>query len=155
MKLMLRKDPRWAFVSIEDRTFEGERTVRDPELHAYSFAELFGPVTSCNVPFGILMKALIRVANLVVGVPAGPYHLAMAKTGVPTVGIWIEHLPAWFDEPNACSVHVVSRNVRERGLERRPGSVPSSSEMSFRMIFVDSRIITGDQVMEAAASLIE
>jgi hypothetical protein len=154
MRLMLRKDPRWAFLSIEDRIFKGEHTVRDPELHSYSFAELFGPVTSCNVPFGILMKALIRMSNLVVGVPAGPYHLAMAKAEVPTVGVWIEHLPAWFDEPNACSVHVVSRNVRERGLDRRPGSVASSSKMAFRMIFVDTRIITGEQVMEAAVSLL-
>jgi hypothetical protein len=154
MKLMLRKNPRWAFISIEDRIFKGEHTVRHPELHAYSFAELFGPVASCSVPFGLLMKALIRLADLVVGVPAGPYHLAMAKAEVPTVGVWIEHLPAWFDEPNACSVHVVSRNVRERELDRRPGSVASSSEMAFRMIFVDTRIITGEQVMEAADSLL-
>src|SRR6516225_3733653 len=69
MRLMLRKDPHWAFLSIEDRIFEGEHTVRDPELHAYSFAELFGAATSCKVPFGILMKALIRAANLLVGVP--------------------------------------------------------------------------------------
>jgi len=154
MRLMLRKDPRWTFLSIEDRIFEGEHTVRDPGVHAYSFAELFGPVASSNVPFGILMKALIRVANLVVGVPAGPYHLAMAKAEVPTLGIWIEHLPAWFDEPKACSVHVVSRNVRDQGLDRLPGSIAASSEMAFRMIFVDTRIITGEQVMEAVASLL-
>jgi hypothetical protein len=154
MRLMLRKDSRWTFLSMEDRIFKGEHTVSDSELHAYSFAELFGPVTSCNVPFGLVMKALIRVASLVVGVPAGPYHLAMARAEVPTVGIWIEHLPAWFDEPNTCSVHVVSRNVREQGLDRRPGSVASSSEMAFRMTFVHTRIITGEQVMEAAVSLL-
>ncbi len=32
---------------------------------------------------------------------------------MPRVGIWIQHLPSWYDEPNTASVHVISRNVRE------------------------------------------
>jgi hypothetical protein len=37
------------------------------------------------------MKVLANLADLCVGVPAGPYHLAMAKPSLPTVGICKEY----------------------------------------------------------------
>jgi hypothetical protein len=154
MRLMLSRNPRWVFLSIEDRMFEGEHTLRDASLHAYSFCELFGARDSSGIPFAFLIKALIKVSDLVVGVPAGPYHLAMANPSVPTVGLWIEHFPSWYDEPKSASIHVVSRNVRDRALDRRPGSIPGSAEMAFRTINADTRIITGAQIVEAAAALL-
>lgn len=134
--------------------FEGEHTLRDGTLHAYSFAELFGVSGSPGIPFGLLMKALINLADLVVGVPAGPYHLSMAKLEVPTIGIWTEHLPGWFDEPKPASMHVVSRNVRDHGLDRRPGSIADSADLEFRLMFVNTRIITGEQAVEAVEALL-
>jgi hypothetical protein len=153
MTIMREKDPRWLFVVIEDRLFEGHDTVCSPELHAWSYAALFGTPDTSAFPFGFVMKVLVNLAELCVGVPSGPYHLAMAKPGLPTVGIWIEHLPSWYDEPNAASRHVVSRNVRDCELDRRPGSFFRKEGLEFRALCVDSRIITGEQVVAAVEDL--
>jgi hypothetical protein len=154
MRLMLKSDPRWLFLVIEDRLFDGDDTVRSRELCAVSYAELFGTPDTAPLPFGLVMKALIDIADLCVGVPAAPYHLAMTKSELPVVGIWTEHLPSWFDEPKADSVHVVSRNLRDRALDRRPGSFARQEELAFRLVEVDSRVITGEQVMSAVEALL-
>jgi hypothetical protein len=154
MRLMLRKDKRWTFLVVEDRLYDGDDTVRSPDLHACSYAELFGtPETSC-LPFGLVMKVVLNLAELCVGVPAGPYELSMAKPQLPTVGIWIQHLPSWYDEPKAASLHVIGRNVRECGRDERPGSFSRSNGIDFRTMWVDTRIITGEQVMTAVEQLI-
>lgn len=154
MRLMLRKDPRWLFLVIEDRLFNGQDTMRSSELHAFSYAELFGTSQSSCLPFGLIMKVLANTADLCVGVPAGPYHLCMAKPELPTVGIWIGHLPSWYDEPKPASVHVISRNVREMNFDLRTGSFSEKGQLRFRMMWVDSRIITGEQVVSAVEELI-
>jgi hypothetical protein len=153
MRIMRKKDPRWLFVVMEDRLFPGEDSVCSPELHAWSYAALFGTPDNSVLPFGLVMKVLVNLAELCVGVPSGPYHLAMAKPGLPTVGIWIEHLPSWYDEPKAASRHVISRNVRDCGLDRRPGSFFRKEGLEFRALCVDSRIITGEQVVAAVEDL--
>ena len=66
------------FLVMEDTMFHGADTVRSEELHAYSFAELFGAAGQACFPFGIVMKALVNLADLSIGVPTGPYHLSMA-----------------------------------------------------------------------------
>jgi hypothetical protein len=114
---------------------------------------LFGAPEIGVLPFGLVMKVLVNLAELCVGVPSGPFHLAMAKPGLPTVGIWIEHLPSWYDEPKAASRHVISRNVRDCGLDLRPGSFFRKEGLEFRALRVDSRIITGEQVMAAVEDL--
>jgi len=154
MRALRRKDRRWMFLVMEDRLFEGDDTVRSPELRAFSYAELFGTPDDSALPFGLVMRALLHLAELVVGVPAGPYHLSMAKADVPTVGIWTEHLPCWFDEPNSCSVHLVGRNVRDRGLERRPGSFASMGGLRFDLRWLDTRIIPAAEVVSAVEHLL-
>ena len=154
MRLMLRKDPRWMFLIMEDRFFQGADTVRCEELNAYSFAELFGAVGAACFPFGLVMKALVNMAELAVGVPTGPYHLSMAKPELPTIGIWLEHLPCWYDEPKPNSMHLVSRDVVQMGLDRRPGSFTDRGNLHFPTRWVETRIITGEQVLEAVEGLI-
>jgi hypothetical protein len=154
MRLMLRRDPRWIFLVMEDRHFGGDDTVRSGDLRAVSYAELFGTPGPSSIPFGLVMKAVLSLADLCVGVPAGPYHLAMARADLPVVGLWIEHLPSWYDEPRADSVHVISRNVRERQLHERPGSFTSLGPLEFRALEVDTRIITGEQALHAVENVL-
>lgn len=153
MRLMLRKGPQWVFVVIEDRLFEGEHTVRDAQYNCFSYAELFGEPANSTVPFGWVMKALVNCADLSIGVPTGPYHLSMAKPGLPTIGLWIEHLPSWYDEPKEESIHLVSRNVRDRGFYARPGSFFEKGALKFNHVEVGTRILTAEQVLSAAEFL--
>ncbi len=153
MRLMLRKDRRWVFLVTEDRLFDGDDTVRSPELNCCSYAEVFGTVNSPALPCGLVMKVLANAADLCVGVPAGPYHLCMAKPELPTVGVWLEHLPNWYDEPKDASVHVVSRNVRDHALDRKPGSFFEKAQLRFRAIGVDTRVVRGADVLAAVELL--
>lgn len=138
---------------MEDRLFSDDHTVRSVELNAVSYAELFGEVGTNVVPFGIMMKALINLADLAIGVPAGPFHLCMAKPELPTVGIWIEHFPSWYDEPKAASIHVASQNIRPAC--DRPGSFEQKGELEYRIIWCKSRIVQALQVLEAVEQLLD
>lgn len=151
---MLRRDPRWVFVTIEERHFSGNDTVRDHSLRCVSYAELFGTGDEGAIPFGLVMKALVGFADLAVGVPAGPYHLCMAKPGLPTVGLWLEHMPSWYDEPKAESVHLISQNVWASEGAHRPGSFEQCGELKFRSKRLETRIIPGSVVVEAVDELL-
>ncbi|MHB8521774.1 MAG: hypothetical protein ACYDH9_13575 [Limisphaerales bacterium] len=153
MRLMLRRDPKWLFLVMEDRLYEGEHTLRSAEFNAVSYAELFGEVGSSHLPFGLMAKALVNLTDLAVGVPTGPFHLCMAKSEVPTVGICLEQFPSWYDEPKATAIHVLSRNLREAGLFNRPGSFERRDNLKFRVMWVDTRVILGEQVLDAVAQL--
>ncbi len=122
MRLMLAKDPCWLFLTCEDRLASGYNTVRDPQLNCVSYAELFGSRNEGAMPYGWVMRALINLAELMVGVPSGPYHLAMVKKSLPVVGIWIEHFPSWYDEPKEESLHLISRNLVDNGSKKTRNS---------------------------------
>lgn len=151
MRLMLKHDPNWTFLVMEDRLLKGEDTICSKELSAYSYAQVFG----ANLPFGLAMKACANVADLAVGVPTGPHHLAMAKDDLPVVGIWLAHMPSWYDEPKQASIHVISRNVIRTERGHRPGSFLSRGELIYRALEVDTRIITGEQAFEASRILLD
>ena len=154
MRLLLKKDRRWVFLTMEDRLFEDQHTVRDNNLHCYSYAELFGPVHAQAIPFGLILKALVNFASLSIGVPTGPFHLTMAKRDLPTVGIWLEHSPMWYDEPKNCAVHLISSNV----VGMHPHVVWDNQEggrLGHRMLVQPTRIITGEQTFHAVESLLQ
>ena len=71
-----------------ERIFTGMNTVCDAALECVCCADLFGDAALSSPPFALVLKALLHFADLAVGVPAGPYHLAMAKPGLPTIGLW-------------------------------------------------------------------
>jgi hypothetical protein len=154
MKLLLKKDPNWMFLSIEDRCFEGEHTLRSKELNAFTYADLFGYGDASRLPFGLVMKALINLADLAVGVPAGMLFLSSLRNDLPTVGIWTAHLPSWYYEPGQSAIHVISKNIVDSRLDQRPGSFESRYGLHFNQLKVDTRIITGEQVLFAVEKLI-
>ncbi len=154
MRLLRRKDPAWFFVTMEERIFTGANTVCDAALECVSYADLFGVVEVSSPPFALVLKALLHFADLAVGVPAGPYHLAMAKPGLPTIGLWAQHWPAWYDEPKAESIHLVSRNLRDSGALSRPGSFSRTGALEFRTRELETRIIPGETVLAAAEELL-
>ena len=139
---------------MEECSFHGDHTVHDTAFGCVSYYELFGKYEENSAPFGLVFKTLLDFADLVVGVPAGPYHLAMAKPDLPTVGIWTEHLPSWYDEPKACSYHLISRNLQDNRAIERPGSFFEKGEMKFRMRQLESRIIPGEDVLLAVEELL-
>jgi hypothetical protein len=151
---MLQRDPNWVFLTLEDRLYHGNDTMRSDELHCYSYAALFGENGSVTLPYGMVMKALTELADLFVGVPSGPYCLSMVKPELPTVGIWIEHFPSWYSEPKPDAIHVISRNVYDLGHGYYPGSFLSQGELHYRAHRVDTRRITGEQVFNAAEELL-
>lgn len=154
MRLMLKRNPRWMFLILEDRLFEGDDTVRSADLNAFSYAELFGEVGNGVLPFGLVLKALVNLADLAVGMPAGPFHLCMAKPELPTVGLWIEHFPSWYDEPKSAAIQVLSRNISEARLTDRPGTFERKENLAFRAMWVDTRVVLGERVLEAVEELV-
>jgi hypothetical protein len=154
MRLMLNKDPNWLFLTCEDRIASGHNSVRDPQINCVSYAELFGSRDQAALPYGWIMRTLMNLAALVVGVPSGPYHLAMVKKGLPVVGIWIEHFPSWYDEPKLESIHLISRNLADSGADKKPGTFSQAGELVFRTKRLETRIISGQEVFEASASLL-
>jgi hypothetical protein len=154
MRLMLAKDPDWIFLSMEDRIFEGDDTLSSDEIQCVSYAQVFGSIGGTGLPFGLVMKALVNIADLCVGVPSGPYHLSMVKPDLPCIGIWTNQFPSWYDEPKEDSIHVISKNVVEKGYMDRPGSFTEMGGLKYDCRFVDTRRITGEQVMAAAEELL-
>lgn len=146
MKSMLRKDPRWMFLLMEERQFSD--SIACPENHCFTYREVFGePATAC-APLGRVMKCLVRLASLCVGVPTGPYHLAAQVEELPTVGIWLKHLPSWYDEPRDGLVHVIGQRAAAR-LDVLPGSFLERDEFAYKSIRVDTRIVPAEAVMAA------
>jgi len=154
MRLMLTHDRKWMFLLMEDTLAEGDDTLRSEDLHAYSYAQLFTSPAGGAPPFALVLKALINLAELAVGVPTGPYHLAMVKPELPTVGIWIAHLPDWYDEPKSNAVHLVSRNVVDRGFDRRPGSNIDLPDYCHKKRFLGTRVVNGTDVLDAAMDVL-
>jgi hypothetical protein len=153
MRLLLKRDHRWMFLSMEDRIFTNAHTLRSHDLNCYSYAELFGPIETSNVPFALILKAIVNLASLSIGVPTGPFHLTMAKPGLPTVGIWLEHSPTWYDEPKDCALHLIGSEV----LKAHPQLLKDNCEgknFGHRVITLPTRIISGEQAMCAAESLL-
>lgn len=132
----------WRFVSMDDEDL-GENVA--------GFRALFGEL---DEPFARLLKALLARTELFVGVPAGPLHAAMARGGVPVVGIWLAHHPDWYDEPNAGAVHLIGDYVRERGFERRPATTTKPPSLSHRIFYLDTRSVDASSVVEAARGLV-
>jgi hypothetical protein len=153
IRLLQRCDRRWLFLLMEERLFEGYDTVRSSELDAYSYAEFFGSLGEVPLPFGLVMRALAARADLCVGVPTGPFHVCMARAELPTVGIWIHHLPSWYEEPRAGSIHIVGRHVGCR-IDGQPGSFSTKGGLHFNVTRVGTRAITGEQVLAVVETLV-
>ncbi len=152
VRLLKKHDEKWICLAMEDRHFEGDNTIKSK--NCFTYAEIFGTPDLSFLPFGIIMKYLNYRANLVVGVPTGPYHLSMITNTHPTVGLWIEHLPSWYDEPKSDSIHIISKNVADKGLDKRVGSFFKHDNLEFNHIISESKPLFGELVFETAKKII-
>jgi len=134
---LAQRDTRRRFVSMDDEI---------PHPAVAGFRALFGDL---DEPFARVMKALLARIDLAIAVPAGPLHLAMARGGIPIVGLWLAHHPDWYDEPNAAALHLIGRYVRDRGFDRRPATTTKPPSLAHRVEYVDTPSVCADAVLAA------
>lgn len=146
VRMVQRENPQARIVAMEDPAFGDDSAWPGREIVA-GYRELFHDV---DAPFAKALFALLARADGLVGIPAGPLHVAMACGGFPIVGLWLAHLPEWYDEPNPDAVHLIGSAVRERGFDRRPATT-TLPEHWHRKRILDSRTIPADVVVEALA----
>lgn len=154
MSLMRRKDNNWLFLVMENQLFKGYDTVRSREYNAYSYAELFGESETNNLPFGWIARVLVSIADLSVGVPTGAYHLSMARRDLPTVGIWLQHMPNWYEEPRSGAVHILGKSLVNEQLDQQVGSFLECGCLRFAAIQSATKNVSGEQVFHAVETLI-
>jgi hypothetical protein len=75
MRLLLKKDPNWIFLTFEDSLFDGYDTLRDVSLNSFSYAEVFNAVGEGCAPFALILKALMGMADLCIGVPVNSHAI--------------------------------------------------------------------------------
>lgn len=102
-----------------------------------------------SLPFATVYKALLARAALFVGVPAGPLHLASARSSIPIVGIWQAHHPDWYDEPNALARHLVGSQVPKH----RPASKTRPPSFAHNITEVPRPGISAGEALAAAREL--
>jgi hypothetical protein len=154
MRLLLDKDPNWIFLTFEDRLFNGYDTLRDASLNSFSYADVFNTVGDGCAPYALILRALMEIADLCIGVPVGPYHLSMAYPNLPSVGLWIDHIPSWYDEPKSGSINIINSHAIHQKYYDRPGSFDERELLNFHARHVDTRIITGHQVFSPVEELL-
>ena len=140
---LLRKDsPNWRFVSMEEEDL-GERSA--------GFRALFADL---EMPFGVLLKAVAARIHLLVGIPAGPLHFALARGGIAVVGLWFAHHPDWYDEPNPRAIHLVGKYVRDRRFDKRIASTSKPPSLQHRLQYLETKGVAAQTVFEAARTVI-
>ena len=154
MRLLLKKDPRWMFLIMEDQLFEGDDTMRSPAFHAYSYAQLFGSVGGDAPPFGLVMKALVG--------PGGPVgrHPRRAGTfvhgeGGPPDGRPLARPPSLLVRRAESKLHSSGQPARPgRGEDLRPGSFEERAGLRYQTRWLDTLRIPGEQVLSAVEALL-
>jgi hypothetical protein len=138
---LAQRDARWRFVSMDEEA---------PHAAIAGFRALFGGV---DEPFARVLKALLARIDLTIAVPAGPLHAAMARGGIPIVGVWLAHHPDWYDEPNPNAVHLIGRYVRDRGFDRRPATTTKPPSLQHRLTYLDTANVPADAVLAAIGTV--
>lgn len=98
------RNPRARVLQVDERT--AAQIGHDPRSLP-TVADLFGENDALDVPAAHLLTVLVHASHAVIGVPAGPLHLAMAMGERPIVGIWLTHHPDWYDEPCSSALHLL------------------------------------------------
>jgi hypothetical protein len=86
-------------------------------------------------------------------VPTGPFHVCMANPNLPTIGLWIEHLPTWYEEPKEAAIHLIGRNA-QRKINMKKGSFIERPGYSHRALYVQTRASPGEDVITATEALL-
>jgi hypothetical protein len=142
--LVHRDDPRSRVIVMEDPALGKSSAWPGREIVA-GYRELFSDL---DTPFARVFLALLKRVDAMVGVPAGPLHVAMIHRGFPIVGLWLAHLPEWYDEPNPDAVHLIGSYPSERRFDRRPAT--TTLPMGWhRKTMLDRRTIPAEAVIAA------
>lgn len=149
VRSLQRDDPHARVIAMEDPSF-GEQTAWPGRDIVAGYQELFGDI---DAPFARTFLALLNRTTAFVGVPAGPLHVTMVRGGIPTIGLWLAHLPEWYDEPNANATHIIGSAVRERGFDRRPATKTLPTNWH-RKIALDTRSIPADAALAILKELL-
>lgn len=144
VRLLQRRDSRARVVAMDDPSLGDASRWPGREIVA-GYRDLFGDL---DAPFARAYVALLARCTGLAGVPAGPFHVAMVRGGVPVAGIWVTHLPEWYDEPNALAVHVIGDYVRQRGFDKRKATRTLPQAWHRKMV-VETEIVPAEAVMEA------
>lgn len=127
--------PRWRVIAFEDE-----------------FQVLFGDI---DAPFALVLKALFRCADLMVGVPAGPLHVALGYNRIPVVGIWLAHHPDWYEERSESAMHLLGKPLFDARYDRRPANTSLPEHLRNRSVeFRTQPRITAADVWQAARELL-
>ena len=127
--------PRWRILSFED-----------------DYAALFGDM---EVPFALVLKALLRCADMLIGVPAGPLHVALGYKQIPALGIWLAHHPDWYEERSENATHLLGKPLFDMRYDRRPANTSLPQHLRNRSIeFRTQPHITAADVWQAARELL-
>ncbi len=144
VQLLARSDPKARVIAMDDPNV-GEASAWPGREIVSGYRELFGEL---DAPFALAFFALLARTDGVVAVPAGPLHVAMARGGFPIVGVWLAHLPEWYDEPNPDATHLIGSYVRERRFDRRPATRTLPSQWH-RKEMLDARMIPAEAVLRS------
>jgi hypothetical protein len=147
VRLLQRDDPRARVIAMDDPQL-GDASAWEGRDIVTGYRELFADI---DAPFARVFLALLARTAGFAGVPAGPLHAAMARGGFPIVGLWLAHLPEWYDEPNPGAVHFIGSYVRERRFDRRPAT-RTLPDGWHRKIQLDSNAIPAEAVYESLRS---
>lgn len=145
------RDRRSRVLQIDERT--AAQLGHDPQLLPTT-ADLFGDANSHstdspNIPFAHLLTVIVRASHTVVGVPAGPLHLALAIGERPIIGIWLTHHPDWYDEPCPSALHLLGPYTFHKKFERRAAARTLPATWRHRTQAFRDRIPTADDVLIA------
>ena len=143
------RDPRARVLQVDERT--AAQLGRESQALPTT-TDLFGtPGTSdvFDVPFAHLLTVLIRASVAVVGVPAGPLHLALAIGERPIVGIWLAHHPDWYDEPCASAIHLLGPQTYRKKFERRAATRTLPQTWQHRILPFRDHVPTAEDVVNA------
>ncbi|HEY9180141.1 MAG TPA: hypothetical protein VIO32_05440 [Candidatus Baltobacteraceae bacterium] len=127
--------PRWRALCFED-----------------DFGGLFGDL---DIPFALVLKVLVRRAAVLIGVPAGPLHVALGHGQIPVVGIWLAHHPDWYEETSRSALHLLGKPVFDMRYDRSTAHTSVPPALRNRTISLRERMrITAADAWQAACELL-
>ncbi len=143
-RLVRQDDARARIIAMDDPAMGDGSRWPGREIVA-GYRQLFSDL---DAPFARVFLALLSRVEGFVGIPAGPLHVAMARGGFPIVGLWLAHLPEWYDEPNRDAMHLIGSLVRERRFDRRRATTTLPPGWH-RKTMLDTRMIPAEAVLAA------
>ena len=144
--------PNWHAVFLD--LSKGEPAPTDLTGRMHGMSDLFHVVLQ-HYPYAAVLKAFLSRVQLMVGIPAGPFHLAMAFGHIPCVGLWYAHHPLWYDEWHPRARHCVSRRVANLGYESARATQSVPSQYHERLWRYETLALSSEAIFAAVEEVLE